>query len=491
MKTKLMTVGMLAALGMTTGLGACPPEETNTSAHVVLVDGSHARHNKLHQHALHALHEHLHEHLHAHPGVKALIDRVVRVSPDAQAFVDCVMQPGDDQQAFMEALSNVHLDADHLHAMLGKVDLKADDLHALLGDLHIDLALNADESPLAALAALHAQPDSKARTRTRVVQKSEPGSGNFVIVENDNTIALKLENGKIVSLQHNGKKVDLNRVKKDGERVKIMGDDDAPVIEFSLTDDGQVVVGDAQAMRWITTPPGTRMYSGAVNVEPPKAMIGVQLGEPDGMLLGHFDLEAGEATLVTGVYEGLPAGEAGLKPYDIIVAIDGDTPASQAEVREALRAKGDGDEVTLTVIHRGDRKEVKVKLVKYDQEALEKSKFDTVEMNVFAFGQLAPSDVLVAPGIGPMTNFQGIDAEKAREFAEVWRKQAEEYSKTFSDPKFREEMKLRQEAMPRATQNPPATGNNERWQRMEERLERLEKMIERLAERNRGGEGGR
>jgi hypothetical protein len=466
MKMNRLLVGMLACLGTAAGLSAaspvsCPPEGDDVAAQPAHVQG-------------HAL---------AHQHLKDVIGHLAHLQADDGAGDHQLVLRFDDESGPVVSLDGLQLE-----------------LNDLPNQLH-NLALSVDASSLPALARGHAlalvQPDSKAKTRVRSKSsKSDDGHNNVVIVQDDNTVSITTENGKVTSVERNGKKIPLDQVKKDGGHVKIQDDNGKTVFEFDMDDSGDAAAAQS-GPHWQSTWGGLGASNAqgapaiALQSEPPKAMIGVQLGEPDAMLLGHFGLEAGDATLVTGVYEDLPAGEAGIKPYDIIVAVDGNDHAGQAELREALRGKDAGDKVTLTIIHKGERKDVKVKLVKYDQETLEKSKLDAVDMNAFAVTQGGPNNVFVAPGIGAMRNFQGMDPDKARDFAEQWRKQAEEMAQKFRDDPNMKGFQLHLDHAPDAQPAPPpAPGGNERWQRLEERLDRLEKMIERMAERQHDSGGG-
>jgi membrane-associated protease RseP (regulator of RpoE activity) len=354
------------------------------------------------------------------------------------------------------------------------------------------------------------QPE-KTRVRVKNIDKD---SGSYVVANDGETISLKIENGKVVSLDRNGKKIPADRVAKSGNTIKILGEDGKVMHEFDLGEGGDrgpgeqrvVVRGQALPGGMMEVPMTVQGFAIGEQAEPPKAMIGVQLGEADGMLLGHFGLEPGEVTLITGVYEDLPGGEAGLKPYDIIVAVNGEKPAGQTELREALRGLDAGTKVTLTVIHRGEKRDVTVKLVEYNAEALEQSKLDAVapEAMGFAFGPGGQDNVFVAPGLGQLRNMQGQDAEKWREFADAWREQADKFAQRYNEagPQGRVlelEGQLRELPVPPTPRMAPGapgagrtgsgmgTSTDDRWQRMEERLERLEKLIERLAEQRSGG----
>ena len=70
------------------------------------------------------------------------------------------------------------------------------------------------------------------------------------------------------------------------------------------------------------------------------------------------------------VYEGLGAEEAGLEKYDIIVAINGNTPADHESIREVMSDQEPGDEITLTIIHEGKKRKVNVELQAYSADRL-------------------------------------------------------------------------------------------------------------------------
>lgn len=345
------------------------------------------------------------------------------------------------------------------------------------------------------------QPEPKGLGISATTTEGSKGSSRVMIVQDDNAVAIRMEDGKIVSAELNGKQVPLDRVQRDGEMVKILDESGKVVTEFKLGANaagqsprrvvvrGMDVAGGApgDATAWVTA-----------TAEPPKAMLGVQLGEPDRMLLGHFGLKPGEATLITGVYQGLPAGKMGIEPYDLVISVNGKTPAGQNDVRSALREKDEGDQVTLTIIHKGERREVKVKLTRFDPEVLEKAQLDKVEGDAMAFSlgsnEGGAGNIFVAPGLGALRNLEGQDLEKWREFAERWREDAARFkdgTRDFpaipappsvpgrGDDVFRAAPVI---PAPPGMDRPGAGSTDSRWEKLEERLDRLERMIERLAE---------
>jgi S1-C subfamily serine protease len=82
-----------------------------------------------------------------------------------------------------------------------------------------------------------------------------------------------------------------------------------------------------------------------------------------------------EGIPVGRVQRGSPAEQAGIEGPrqnrygrfvlgDVIVAVDGERPDSRGELLDLFEAKGVGGTVTLTLERSGDRREVRVKLIR-------------------------------------------------------------------------------------------------------------------------------
>lgn len=208
-------------------------------------------------------------------------------------------------------------------------------------------------------------------------------------------VVIELDDGKVASVTINGKKVPSARVKtEDGEIVvydeagkevarlahpggegrarawrAMMGDDgawaralaDAKVAdalkEFSFKRGGGNDDGQPGMMKMGT---------------PPKVMLGVTIGpvEAGSPLAEHFGLKDDEATLITGVAEGMSAQKAGVKPFDIVISMDGRKPAGWSVFREVMSGKNPGDDVRMIVLTGGKEREVTIKLEKFDGEKL-------------------------------------------------------------------------------------------------------------------------
>lgn len=112
-------------------------------------------------------------------------------------------------------------------------------------------------------------------------------------------------------------------------------------------------------------PPGAPMPPGAGGQQP-RVMIGVTMQTPDEDAQLPGGANPSESTLVTSVIDGLPADAAGLEEGDIVIRINGQTPAGPDEIRQAIRDKQPGDTIKLQIVRDGDEKEIAIKLAAFE-----------------------------------------------------------------------------------------------------------------------------
>ena len=85
-----------------------------------------------------------------------------------------------------------------------------------------------------------------------------------------------------------------------------------------------------------------------------RGLLGIGIQDITEDLRKAFDLENGQrGVLVTEVREESPAEEAGLKPGDVIVSVDGKETRSTGQLRSEIAVRGVGDEVKLGIIRDG------------------------------------------------------------------------------------------------------------------------------------------
>jgi len=91
----------------------------------------------------------------------------------------------------------------------------------------------------------------------------------------------------------------------------------------------------------------------------PAPYLGVSILDLDSDLAGYFSVKPGEGILVTGVEEGTPAAQAGLKSGDVIVQVGKKSIGKTGDIHEALAELKQGDEVEIAIVRRGMRLAVK------------------------------------------------------------------------------------------------------------------------------------
>jgi serine protease Do len=90
--------------------------------------------------------------------------------------------------------------------------------------------------------------------------------------------------------------------------------------------------------------------------------LGISGGTLDPETAQSYDLPVEGGAIVNNVFEGTPAGEAGLQAGDIIVAIDGTTILSMDELVVEIRKHQVGDMVTIDFYREDSREQVVVTL---------------------------------------------------------------------------------------------------------------------------------
>jgi serine protease Do len=95
---------------------------------------------------------------------------------------------------------------------------------------------------------------------------------------------------------------------------------------------------------------------------PVRGYIGIRMTDPDEFpaLAAHEGYKGKNGVGVVEVYEGLPAAKAGLRPYDIIVEIDGKEVESNVSVQRLITAHKPGDKIEFKVFRGGKTETIAV-----------------------------------------------------------------------------------------------------------------------------------
>lgn len=102
--------------------------------------------------------------------------------------------------------------------------------------------------------------------------------------------------------------------------------------------------------------------SGAESRAKGDGWLGVQLAPTPRSLGAHLRLTE-PSLMVRNVIESSPADKADIAQFDLFLRIDGDpVPKEISEFADVVRRKGEGAQVTFQMIHRGERREVRLTL---------------------------------------------------------------------------------------------------------------------------------
>ncbi len=96
--------------------------------------------------------------------------------------------------------------------------------------------------------------------------------------------------------------------------------------------------------------------------------VGIQSLTPE--LAEYYGLDDKEGVLVTKVFEGDPAEKGGIKPYDVIITIDGQEVSSGRDLSRRIANMPVGKKTEITVIRKGKTKKLQVELAKRDDDEM-------------------------------------------------------------------------------------------------------------------------
>ena len=112
-----------------------------------------------------------------------------------------------------------------------------------------------------------------------------------------------------------------------------------------------------------------------------RGYLGVGIGDLNADLAEEFGVADTQGAVITQVFPDTPAEAAGLKVYDVIVAIDGRPVVSQPDLRLKVSQITPGQEVSMRVVRDGNVMTVPVVLGSLDDALIaDDTTTDTVEL---------------------------------------------------------------------------------------------------------------
>ncbi len=99
----------------------------------------------------------------------------------------------------------------------------------------------------------------------------------------------------------------------------------------------------------------------------PQVQIGVTMESVSEALAAQLAVDSARALLVAEVIDGLAAHRAGVLRFDVITHIDGEAPATQARLRDAVGRKTPGQALKLRLLRAGKPLEVEIIVAAYQE----------------------------------------------------------------------------------------------------------------------------
>lgn len=99
-----------------------------------------------------------------------------------------------------------------------------------------------------------------------------------------------------------------------------------------------------------------------------RGWLGVGIQDLDAQLKEYYNVDNG--VLVTQVFPGDPADQAGIKTQDIILSVNGQSVDSARELSKAIAELSVGEEAEIRINRRGDVKTIEVEIAKRDEEKI-------------------------------------------------------------------------------------------------------------------------
>jgi serine protease Do len=185
--------------------------------------------------------------------------------------------------------------------------------------------------------------------------------------------------------------------------------DNLPVVKWDMSnvpDRGRwLATTDVQA--GVPTAVGV-VSAGAQSVQRYNAVLGVTLTRPR----EETSDQSGPGAYVDGVLKNTGAFLAGLRPGDLLVAVNGTSVAGLASFREAVKDRMGGDYVTLSVNRNGTLFDIEGQLMDLSEELLDDTEMEvngTVSARASDFSRVFTHDTVLEPNQcgGPLVNLDG------------------------------------------------------------------------------------
>ena len=101
-----------------------------------------------------------------------------------------------------------------------------------------------------------------------------------------------------------------------------------------------------------------------------RGWLGVSIQNLSNEMAEYYGIESKKGVFVIDVFEGDPADEAGIKPKDIILSVNGEPVGSIRELTALIAGLGVGETAVVTILREGRELDITVKIAKRDTDKL-------------------------------------------------------------------------------------------------------------------------
>jgi len=102
-----------------------------------------------------------------------------------------------------------------------------------------------------------------------------------------------------------------------------------------------------------------------------RGWMGVGIQDLTAELADYYNVDAEAGVLVTHVFEGDPADEAGIKVNDIITSVNGESVASSRDLSRRIAGLGVGEKADITILRDGKKKTISITTAKRMDEPMQ------------------------------------------------------------------------------------------------------------------------
>lgn len=163
--------------------------------------------------------------------------------------------------------------------------------------------------------------------------------------------------------------------------------------------------------------------------------IGIAPGPVGDEVRAQLPLKDGEGIKVNHVVEDSPAAKAGVQEHDILTKLDDQILVEPEQLRSLVKMKKPGDEVKLTLLRKGEQKEIKVVLGESEERAIDRAfaglagmRGDALQKRLDDIKNKMPGGVFQRKGfvIGPDGKTHSFDGGSLDDIVESTRKMMED-----------------------------------------------------------------